>query len=97
LHLFFRHHALSRTSNGRLGPGIDVKASGSYVVWWPSFGRKLVHDLPIGEWPDWLIAKQQGFSAQWLRSQICNSGVSGVTGQHTLVVNRNRTVLIYEV
>jgi hypothetical protein len=52
---------------------------------------------PISEWPDWLIARQQCFSAQWLRSQICNSGVSGITAQHTLVVNRNRTVLIYEV
>jgi hypothetical protein len=59
LHLFFRHHALSRTGNGRLGPGIDVKASGGYIVWWPAFSRKLVHDLPISEWPDWLITRQQ--------------------------------------
>jgi len=59
LHLFFRHHALSRTGNGRLGPGIDVKANGGYIVWWPAFGRKLVHDLTISEWPDWLIARQQ--------------------------------------
>jgi hypothetical protein len=59
LHLFFRHHALSRTGNGRLGMGIDVKANGGYVVMWPAFGRRLIYDLPISEWPDWLIAKQQ--------------------------------------
>jgi hypothetical protein len=26
---------------------------------WTAFGRKLVHDSPISEWPDWLIARQQ--------------------------------------
>jgi hypothetical protein len=59
LHLLFRHHGLSRTGNGRIGPGIDVKANGGYIVWWPAYGRKLVKDLPISEWPDWLIFKQQ--------------------------------------
>jgi hypothetical protein len=59
LHIFFRHNELARTGNGRLGEGIDVKANGGYVVWWPAFGRKLVCDRPISEWPDWLIAKQQ--------------------------------------
>jgi Bifunctional DNA primase/polymerase, N-terminal len=59
LHIFFRHNELARTGNGRLGEGIDVKANGGYVVWWPAFGRKIAHEGPISEWPDWLIAKQQ--------------------------------------
>jgi hypothetical protein len=59
LHIYFKHNALARTGNGKLGEGIDVKAAGGYVVWWPAFGRKIAHEGPISEWPDWLIAKQQ--------------------------------------
>ena len=39
--------------------GIDVKANGGYIVWWPSYGRRVSCDAPINEWPDWLIVKQQ--------------------------------------
>jgi hypothetical protein len=59
LHVLFKHNTLARTGNGRLGPGIDVKAAGAYVVWWPAFGRKVISDAPLSKWPDWLIAAQQ--------------------------------------
>jgi hypothetical protein len=59
LHLIFKHNELARTGNNRLGDGIDVKANGGYIVWWPAFGRRVPCDAPISEWPDWLIAKQQ--------------------------------------
>ena len=59
LHILFKHNELARTGNGRLGEGIDVKATGGYIVWWPAFGRKIACEGPISEWPDWLIAKQQ--------------------------------------
>ena len=59
LHIIFKHNELARTGNNRLGQGIDVKAAGGYIVWWPAFGRRVSCDAPINEWPDWLIAKQQ--------------------------------------
>lgn len=49
LHLLFKHHDLSRAGNGRLGTGIDVKANGGYIIWWPAFGRPIVCDRPITE------------------------------------------------
>ena len=49
LHIYFKHNALARTGNGRLGEGIDVKAAGGYVVWWPAFGRRIAHEGPISE------------------------------------------------
>jgi len=58
LHILFRHDPGSRTGNGRLGIGIDVKANGGYVIWWPATGRKIV-DAAIADWPRWLIGKQQ--------------------------------------
>jgi hypothetical protein len=59
LHVIFKHNELARTGNNRLGQGIDVKANGGYIVWWPAFGRRVSCDAPVNEWPDWLIAKQQ--------------------------------------
>jgi hypothetical protein len=59
LHIIFKHNELARTGNNRLGQGIDVKANGGYIVWWPAFGRRVSCDAPVNEWPDWLIAKQQ--------------------------------------
>ena len=58
LHVIFKHNSC-RTGNNRLGQGIDVKANGGYIVWWPAFGRRVSCDAPVNEWPDWLIAKQQ--------------------------------------
>jgi hypothetical protein len=59
LHVLFRHNELARTGTGRLATGVDVKANGGYIVWWPAFGRKVVRNDPICDWPNWLIAKQQ--------------------------------------
>ena len=35
LHLFFKHAPSLRCSRGRIAPGIDVRADGGYVIWWP--------------------------------------------------------------
>ena len=67
LHLLFKHHHQARTGNGRLGTGIDVKANGGYIVWWPAFGRRVYRDLPIIDWPNWLIARQQPIRSWGLR------------------------------
>jgi hypothetical protein len=58
LHLLFQHSSQARTGNGRLGIGIDVKANGGYVVWWPTH-RRVLMGAPIAPWPAWLLARQQ--------------------------------------
>jgi len=59
LHVLFRHSDLARTGNGRLGTGVDVKANGGYIVWWPAYGRKVLLNAPLAPWPEWLLATQQ--------------------------------------
>jgi Bifunctional DNA primase/polymerase, N-terminal len=54
LHLFFRHEPGIRCSAGRLAPGVDVRASGGYVIWWPAAGLPALSDSPAAEWPQWL-------------------------------------------
>jgi hypothetical protein len=53
-HWLFRHRPGQRCSAGRIAPGVDVKADGGYVIWWPSAGCELVLCEPLEEWPEWI-------------------------------------------
>jgi hypothetical protein len=54
LHLLFRHARGLRGSIERIAKGIDVRADGSSVVWWPAQFYP-VHDAPVAAWPAWLL------------------------------------------
>jgi len=56
LHLFFQHQQELRCSAGRIAPGIDVRASGGYVIWWPAAGFPVLCDTIPAPWPEWLCA-----------------------------------------
>ena len=55
LHCLFRHAPDLRCSVGRLARGIDVRADGGYVVWWPAAGLPVLQDAPPAPWPDNLL------------------------------------------
>lgn len=55
LHFLFRSRPGLRCSAGTLAPGVDVRATGGYVVDWHAMGLPLEHDAPIAEWPEWLL------------------------------------------
>jgi hypothetical protein len=55
LHLLFRHAAGLRCSVSRIAPGIDVRADGGYVVWWPAAGEPVQCDAAPAPWPQWLL------------------------------------------
>jgi hypothetical protein len=57
LHLLFQHEPGLRCSAGRIAPGVDVRASGGYVIWWPAAGIPVLSDRPLAAWPDWLIVQ----------------------------------------
>ena len=45
-----------RCSTGKIAPGVDVRAVGGYVIWWPANGCESVGDLAdITEVPAWLL------------------------------------------
>jgi hypothetical protein len=53
LHLLFRHAEGLRNSASAIAPGVDVRAEGGFVVWWPREGLP-VCDAPLAEWPQQL-------------------------------------------
>jgi len=54
-HYIFRHHVGLRNSAGRIADGVDVRARGGYIVWWPSAGLPVLSDALPALWPDWLL------------------------------------------
>jgi hypothetical protein len=56
IHLLFRHAGGLRCSQGRVANGVDVRADGGGVIWWPATGLPVQCTLPPAEWPAWLLA-----------------------------------------
>jgi hypothetical protein len=54
VHLLFSYAPGLRGSVGRVAPGVDVRAEGNFVIWWPREGLA-VDDWPVGDWPEWLL------------------------------------------
>jgi hypothetical protein len=54
-HYLFKHVHGVRNSAGRVGPGVDVRGQGGYVVLPPSVGYSVISDADIADWPDWLL------------------------------------------
>jgi Bifunctional DNA primase/polymerase, N-terminal len=54
LHLLFQHKAGLRCSIGGIAAGVDVRADGGYIIWWPGVGLRVISELPIAPWPSWL-------------------------------------------
>ena len=57
LHLLFKHLDGLRCSTSKIAPGIDVRADGGYVIWWPAAGLSFRDYPPAGlpEWPAYLL------------------------------------------
>jgi hypothetical protein len=55
-HLLFRHADGLTCSVSRIAKGVDVRADGGYVIWWPAAGLPLACDAPFAPWPLWLTA-----------------------------------------
>ena len=54
-HLLFRHQAGLRNSAGKVAPGVDVRADGGYIIWWPALGFPVYNGEFFEAWPFWLL------------------------------------------
>jgi hypothetical protein len=77
LHLLFRHAEGLRCSKGRIAPGIDVRADGGYIIWWPREDLP-TENHPICEWPDWLLEAAMGPKKRALGRQVHLSKVLSI-------------------
>jgi hypothetical protein len=54
LHVIYRHRPSLSCSVSRIAHGVDVRADGGYVIWWPAAGLPVLSDAGLKPWPDWL-------------------------------------------
>jgi hypothetical protein len=50
-HYLFKHHSGLVCSASTIAPGVDIRTTGGYVIWWPWTGCKVLSDAPIAAWP----------------------------------------------
>jgi hypothetical protein len=70
LHLFFAHQPGMRCSAGQVAPGVDVRADGGYVIWWPAAGCCVLSDAGPTRWPDWLRQSDKGEAPRLRRTVV---------------------------
>lgn len=58
LHLWYRDASGLRCSVSMIGIGVDVRATGGYVIAWHAAGLPVLRDAPLPPWPEWLLPKQ---------------------------------------
>jgi Bifunctional DNA primase/polymerase, N-terminal/Primase C terminal 2 (PriCT-2) len=59
VHLLFKHAPDLKCSRDKIAVGVDVRANGGYMIWWPREGLPF-EDHPLSEWPNWLLAEAMG-------------------------------------
>jgi hypothetical protein len=55
VHILFKHKEGLRNSAGKIAAGVDVRANGGYIIWWPAAGLPVACDAPFADWPEWLL------------------------------------------
>jgi hypothetical protein len=59
-HLIYGHRPGLRCSNSKIAKGVDIKADGGYVIWWPSAAGRILCDGPVAPFPTWALSHVNG-------------------------------------
>src|SRR5262245_61015909 len=54
-HLLLQPHAGFGCSTSKLGPHIDTRGGGGYIIWWPACGFNVMHGGALAEVPAWAL------------------------------------------
>jgi Bifunctional DNA primase/polymerase, N-terminal len=90
-HLLFNHAQGLRCSAGRVATGVDVRADGGYVIWWPRAGLRVLSDASVADWPGWLLELARPPSGAPAPFQTALNGLRAPGGVSTTRNLRKRT------
>lgn len=57
LHLLFRHKHGLRCSASKIALGVDIRAEGGYIIWWPNHGLSVDNPNLVADWPSDLLVQ----------------------------------------
>jgi hypothetical protein len=57
LHVVYKHRPSLKCSVSKIARGVDVRADGGYIIWWPASGLPVLQDVEPGPWPKWLAVE----------------------------------------
>lgn len=81
-YLFHSVDAALRNSESARVRGVDVRAAGGYLIWWPAAGLPVLLDVPLAPWPAWLTKEVQRVKqrpvSQW-RGEPRPGAIAGLT------------------
>jgi hypothetical protein len=55
-HVVYRNQPGLTCSTSKIARGVDVRADGGYIIWWPGAGYPVLEDAGIQPWPEWLMS-----------------------------------------
>ena len=70
LHLLFKHKNGLRCSGSKIAAGIDIRADGGYIIWWPANNLPVLCDVPMAEWPEWVLPQEKSIEDRSYKSNI---------------------------
>jgi Bifunctional DNA primase/polymerase, N-terminal/Primase C terminal 2 (PriCT-2) len=54
-HFLFAPHDAVKCSTSKLGPHIDTRGRGGYIIWWPACGLEVLHGGVLAPVPEWIL------------------------------------------
>jgi hypothetical protein len=54
-HLLFKPNSDVACTTSRVGPHIDTRGQGGYIIWWPACGFDVLHPGTFAEMPSWVL------------------------------------------